>query len=141
MTISYKDYKGASLSFNDEKTSIFYSYKQYSLGLATNLSETLLPYLHILSKESSLFHIGLRDGDRIVQLGAWKQGMPQSFMEQEWEKMYNGETQISVLRPTASTYKRLTMKVASAKKGYEEYHFYLLTVPELNMLNNYMAKQ
>lgn len=140
-TITYTDYKGASLSFNGEQTSILYSYSQCSLGAATNLTETSLPYLHILSKESGLYRIGLRDGDRIVELGAWKQGMPQSMLEREWEKMYKEEMQICVLRPTASTYERLTKKVALDKEGCEEYHTYLLTAPELDVLNKYKTKQ
>lgn len=140
-TILYRDYKGADMMFNGEKTKIFYSYKQYSLNKANNISETSVPYLHILNKESSLYMLGLKDGDRIVELGEWKLGMSYSLLSKEWDKMHSEKLRISVLRPASSTYEILSKIIDSAKLGCEEYHIYALTFPELNMLNDYTNKQ
>ena len=85
--------------------------------------------------------LGLKDGDRIVELGEWKLGMSYSLLSKEWDKMHSEKLQISVLRPVSSTYEKLSKIIDSAKFGCEEYHIYALTFPELNMLNDYTNKQ
>lgn len=137
LTITYKDYKGASISLNGEETEILYSYKQYSLDKAPNISDKSLPYLHILDKESSLYKKGLRDGDRIVRLGSWKTGTPYSLLADEWERMYKEGMEINVLHPSETGYEARAIRLENVKAGCEEYHIFSLTTTELQMLNTY----
>ena len=139
-TIVYKDYKGAELVFKGIKTNMLYSYKQYALVKADNISDLSLPYLHILSKESSLYQSGLHDGDRIIEVGSWRVGMSDQLLRREWERMYKEYITISVLHPMASTYEKRTRKITNAKRNCEEYHIYRLTKQEQEVYNNYNRK-
>lgn len=136
--ITYKDYKGANITFNGEKTNIHNSYSQYSLYEALNISRVSLPYLHILDKKSTLYKMGLRDGDRIVKLGSWTLGDPWSLLSTEWHKMYFGEVIISVLHPSAKGYTNYIKKVTNANPGCEEYHVYSLTNEEEKIFNKWV---
>lgn len=139
-TISYKDYQNSKLINQDKDTTyVLNSYKQQSLDAAKNISNTSMPYLHILSKESPLYVAGMRDGDRIVQLGRWSTGMSESLLAQEWVNMTKKPTTVSVLRPSTLTYEKLSWNLQRTRPDLEEYHIYKLTYPELKALNNFTS--
>lgn len=139
-TITYKDYKGADITLNGERTNIFYSYRQYSLDKATDITSIHLPYLHILDVKSDLYLKGLRDGDRIVQLGSWKLGMSNTVLSSEWDKLGQEEMTIKVLRPSGNTFETITRNVKRTCVNEEEYHIYALTINELERFNDYNNK-
>lgn len=144
-TIEYIDYKGAEMStvHNGDTIQVYLQnpYSQYTIIPTGNLSAKSLPYLHILSKESSMYQEGLRDGDRIVRLGAWKDGMPEAVLEDEWANMYKNGAEISVLSPSVAGYERKTFSLPKGKPGREEYHVYALTKEELRNLKHFYSTE
>lgn len=136
-TITYKDYKGADITLNGERTSIFYSYRQYSLDRANDITGINIPYLHILDMKSNLYLKGLRDGDRIIQLGSWKLGMSNASLSSEWNKLQQKEMTMKVLRPSGPTFETIVREIKRERVNEEEYHIYALTTDELNRFNDY----
>lgn len=130
-SISYKDYKDKYILEDDGDTiKIKYSYEQNYLDIANNISNVQLPYLHILNKKSTLYAAGLRDGDRIIGLGAWKQGMANTFFESQWQKMENSSMTITVLRPKGRGFETITKELTRGDTNQEEYHILALTINE-----------
>lgn len=90
-------------------------------------SDLEFPYLHILSKECTLYGADLKDGDRIIRLGAWHLGQSREKLNQEWSKMsrLNDDMSIEVMRPSKDGFIRLerTIKGGSPTKLKSEYHF------------------
>ena len=137
-TISYNDYKGATISLLNETNTIMYSYKQFSLDKAKDVTNVQLPYLHILDKKSSLYASGLRDGDRIIVLGSWKQGLSTALFESEWSRMKNNTMTITVLRPNAHSFDTISKELTRGHFEKEECHIFALTTNELTQFNNYI---
>ena len=139
-TISYKDYQGAKIEKNNEESLIMYSYKQFSLGMAHDITDIQLPYIHILDKKSELYVEGLRDGDRIIALGNWRRGMSTSLLDTEWKRMKSSEISITVLRPNNQSFETITKNLSRGSSDKEEYHIYALTTNELKQFNDYINK-
>lgn len=137
--ISYTDYKGADIKFKGKDTQINYSYKQYSLDDATNISSTNIAYLHILSKNSMLYNKGLRDGDRIMKLGNWKFGMNLDILSQEWERSLKSRLTIEVLRPSKGVFLTIKKDIKRGDSHEEEYHVYRLTNEEFSFFNKHKS--
>lgn len=95
-----------------------------------NISDVSMPFLHILDKRSALYAAGLRDGDRIVELGDWKEGGTESSLESEWKRAATTAVAIEVLRPTGYVFKRVAIEACRGKQGYEEFHFIKLSRDE-----------
>ena len=130
-SISYKDYKDKYILEDDgDKIKIKYSYEQNYLDIANNISNVQLPYLHILDKKSTLYAAGLRDGDRIIGLGSWKQGMANTLFESQWQKMENSSMTITVLRPKGRGFETITKELTRGDTNQEEYHILALTINE-----------
>jgi len=138
LTISYNDYKGAAISLNNETNTIMYSYKQFSLGKANDVTQVQLPYLHILDKNSPLYANGLRDGDRIISLGSWKHGMAVGLFESAWSQMKGRTMTITVLRPDGQGFKSITKELTRGNADNEECHVFALTTNELEHFNQYV---
>ena len=130
------NFKGEALASGYQIKSDFYS---YVFRDAPNLGRMKMPYLHILSKRSTLYaRYGLRDGDRIVAFGAWRWGNPDKQLELEWHRWAEGKVPVHmvVLRPrqdSRNAYRRLVfasvVRTESAFRN-EEYHILPLTLDE-----------
>lgn len=130
------NFKGEALASGYQINSDYYS---YVFRDAPNLGRWKMPYLHILSKRSTLYaRYGLRDGDRIVAFGAWRWGNPETQLEQEWHRWAAGRVPVNmvVLRPrqdSRNAYRRLAFAsvvcTGCAVKN-EEYHILPLTLDE-----------
>ena len=140
LTITYNDYKGDTIFIGNERINIMYSYKQFSLDKAEDVTHVELPYLHVLDKQSPLYANGLRDGDRIIALGSWKQGMPTSLFNSEWSKMKNKTMSISVLRPNIHSFDSITKELTRGNAEKEECHIFALTTNELKQFYNYVRR-
>lgn len=139
MTISYEDYRNKYiLTDNGAKIKIKNSYKQYSLDIAKDITKVQLPYLHILDKKSTLYAAGLRDGDRIIGLGSWKQGMANTLFESQWQKMENSSMTITVLRPKGRGFETITKELTRGDANQEECHILALTIDEEEQINKYL---
>lgn len=111
---------------------IAYHFTQPNFDTDNNLSDLSLPYLHILDRKSVLAK--LQDGDRIISLGNWRVGMPESVLAQEWQKLLTdgSKAEIKVLRPAqrALTPVQITVTGSSDESGRSEYHIFLLSNAE-----------
>ena len=130
------NFKGDTLVSHYQINRDFYS---YVFRDAQNLGRMKMPYLHILSKRSTLYaRYGLRDGDRIVAFGAWRWGNTEAQLEQEWTRWAAGGRPVYmvVLRPQMdrrNAYQRLafaTVVCAGGEVKKEEYHILPLTLDE-----------
>lgn len=93
-----------------------------------------VPFIHILDKESILYRNGIRDNDRIVQLGNWKLGYSSELLQNEWKTMMNGQPKsMKVLHcepgsPSLSMEPVSTTITASAGDSDKaEYHIFGIT--------------
>ncbi|MBR6181430.1 MAG: ATP-binding protein [Prevotella sp.] len=137
-SISYNDYQGAKIILGDETTTLRHHYKQYYLDIAKDITKVQLPYLHILDKKSTLYAAGLRDGDRIIGLGSWKQGMANTLFESQWQKMENSSMTITVLRPKGRGFETITKELTRGDANQEECHILALTIDEEEQINKYL---
>ena len=141
ISIGYLNLEGITVSTPGGNIKITGSYGQVIYDKADGISTMSVPYLHILSKEGSrLYEEGLRDGDRIMELGQWQWGASKASLPQEWSKMYtSGETKMTVVRPKDSTYVTITVNITpDGRRDAEEYHLLRLTNDEYTHLNSYL---
>lgn len=139
-SISYQDYHDCKIVCGNQDVKINKSYKQFYLDLARDVSEVSLPYLHIQDKRSPLYVLGLKDGDRIIALGSWKQGGDGSLLMNQWMKMAGGEGMIvEVLRPVANFSFKSIKKTVRLKdrKVMADYKVYRLSNEEEQILSHY----
>lgn len=106
-----------------------------------SISNLEIPYLHILSKASSLYVNGLRDGDRIIAIGDWRLGESKEKLNKEWGKLQNGtkEINIKVLHPTQNGYGK-TDKIIKPESNAilnAEYHLMNLSNTEKAFYEKY----
>lgn len=121
---------------------VFKNYNQVAFVEDTEISDMEMPYVHVLSAQSSLYNRqkGLLDGDRIIAFGSWGHGQPVSAFKKEWNRvMENAQTvEVTVLRPTANAYERLefSLPCTTAEQQYIEYHILHLTKDEKAFLQS-----
>ena len=128
------------------KTKIFKKYDQITFVPDPELTDFELPYIHILSPVSKLYNNkkGLRDGDRIIELGKWKLGQSKKLLRKEWNLMIkNGETvHIEVLRPIidSHTYEKKVFDMVCSYKEENliEYHVLNMTNIEKEFIDKYL---
>lgn len=138
------DLKGRFISSSDNsftgKVKINHAFSLPMFTTDKSISNVAMPYLHILSKESPLYNIGLKDGDRIIRIGSWKFGDASTKLLNEWTKLKNSnnEVGISILRPTRNGYAELTKKFKNDTDSelYAEYHFMNLSNDEKSFYEN-----
>ena len=121
--------------------SIRYFYAKETMSEAKNISNIYVPYLHILDKKSLLYISGLRDGDRIIQLGKWKLGMPKNQLDEEWDDLQYAPDSIIVYRPHTETYVKIEKSVFRGFDGKtkEKYYRHALTHEENKRLAKYIV--
>lgn len=141
--VKYLDFKGWQMT--DNKSSyyqIINPYKQFIFDVDDGITSVTIPYIHILDPHCPLYTYnngnGLKDGDRIVRIGAWKWKQPESLLASEWRKLGKEQTEIVVLRPTENGYEQKTfkLKIDESELDLVEYHVLALTENELQILNN-----
>lgn len=121
--------------------SISGEYSQMNFVEAKNLSNVIVPYLHILDKKSVLYQAGLRDGDRIIACGSWKFGMDSGLLWNNWSQMIGSSTTTKVLRVVPGKGYESFEKVVSVPRNsnlYAEYHELALTNAEYVLLKTKM---
>lgn len=135
------NFKGENLASGYLINSDFYS---YVFREAQNLGRTKMPYLHILSKRSTLYaRYGFRDGDRIITFGSWHWGDSEVQLEQAWHSWATGGNPVHmvVLRPQLDrrgAFQRLVKIVMPSENAVknEEYHILPLTLDEESAINS-----
>ena len=123
------------------------NYKQLLYMDDPQLSDSDIPYIHVLSPKSKMYNKGdLRDGDRIIKLGNWEFGHNKTLLSREWNTaMRNGKAiPVEVLRPniTSQTYehKSFEMMCSDEEDKTIEYHFLRMTQIEEDFMYNFMNK-
>lgn len=128
-------------------TPFFKQYEQVKFEDDPEISDTEIPYIHVLSKKSQLYDNkkGLRDGDRIIAFGKWKLGQPISTFRKEWDRVLKQDNTVlvTVLRPSTETKelkKEEDLKLNFSKEESEwiEYHTLHLTKKEEEFIHQYL---
>lgn len=100
----------------------------------SSISDIDMPYLHILTSESMLYKNGMRDGDRLIQIGNWRIGMNKKLFQKEWNKIneYGKSSGITLIRPDRDGYKKLSYTIEGKPSEHKksEYHFLRLSKKE-----------
>lgn len=140
LSVKYLSLKGVSVTTASGDKFVIDSYGQMTFCKANGISTMSIPYLHILSKENCrLYEKGLRDGDRIVELGQWRWGNSDAILLQEWFKMRTSkETKVTVLRPEGLSFTTITITVTLDGHDADEYHILRLTDDEYKQLRKYL---
>ncbi len=122
-------------------TPIFNTYNQMVFKPDESLSAKEMAFIHVLSSRSRMYSrgSGVKDGDRIVEFGAWKDGMPLSTLETLWQQTLSSASsgvKVSVLRPEASSLKKLsfTFSVDASEVEHIEMHRAFLSREEMIFL-------
>lgn len=109
------------------------------------VSGVRVPFVHILSPSSVLHASRIKDGDRLLSLGAWRLGMPETLLSREWNRLAkDGDTvEIVVLRKGGNGMERKNFQVRgnSAEGERSEYHVFNLSNREATMFNRYAGSQ
>lgn len=138
----YLDCKGRPFIYKNKEYIISNPYSQMNFVTPKDLSGKYVPYLHILDKESPLYRIGLRDGDRIVGCGQWRFGMDTQLLEKEWKKAGTKPCTIDVLRPNIRRgYTTVTRNINTEGELDAEYHVLALTRAEYELVQQQMKKE
>ena len=127
-------------------TKIFKEYDQITFKPDPELTDFEIPYIHILSPDSKLYNNkrGLRDGDRIVELGKWKSGQSKILLQQEWYRLLGkGEVvHIEVLRPIidSHTYEKkvFDMSCSNNEESLIEFHVLNMTKAEKKFIEKWI---
>lgn len=139
----YLDFKGLSFIYQNTQYFITNTYHQMIFVAPQNLSGKSIPYLHILNRESSLYKVGLRDGDRIIACGKWCFGMSNVTLNREWEKTGSQPIGLTVLRPNKKKgYLQIqtTVPKSSETDIMAEYHILTLTKTEYELIQQQNRK-
>lgn len=125
----------------DRPYRIIKSYKQHIFKIDSDITNTTIPYVHILDKNCSLYDggNGLKDGDRLIKIGQWSWKKSDALLKSEWYRLCDEPLDIEVLRPTKDGYEKMTYKMQFKDKDIEmiEYHVFALTKDELQMIKTY----
>lgn len=139
--IEYINFKGNLMLYGNDTIKIENMYCQNVLNEDDMSKEIVVPYLHIIDKESLLYIQGFRDGDRIIKLGKWKLGNSELLLQKEWNRLKKDSIRITVLRPNIGIFvsydrieKLINRNDDSRKK--EAYYIYALTEEESRILKN-----
>ncbi len=112
------------------------NYVQQHFVRASDISNVSHVFLHILTTKSSLYSSGLKDGDRIIELGRWKRGKPETILVQEWKRLLEEELPVVILRPVNGSYQTHRFeKIRRNAVAEEEYHIYHLSATEFEYIN------
>jgi len=130
--ILYGDFRKDGYRMTNGRDTLAFPTPYYGTRLeaADNLSDISLPYLHILDRRSPLYTAGLRDGDRIVGLGAWREGAADALLAAEWQRLRCETLPVEVLRPEADGLRRIQLDSQLGADELEEYHIFRLTLAE-----------
>jgi hypothetical protein len=117
----------------------------YTFVDSNYISNQKVAYLHIKSKASALYKLGLKDGDRIICIDNWKYSASMQGFESAWESLYNqGKHVIKVLRPkdnqSFEEIKRYVPQLTKAKYQTERVYCYKLTPDEQQRFNISLTK-
>ena len=116
------------------KRSIYKSFTIPMFDLDDSASNIEMPFLHILSKESQLYKLGLKDGDRIIKIGSWHLGDSKEKFVKVWDSLMSGSESFDMdfLRPTADGFEKISriVKGDPYSKLNSEYHFFNLSKSE-----------
>lgn len=134
----YSDFYGKIVNLEGSTVEITSHFNNNQFIKDRNISDTAVPYLHILSKESAYYKEGLRDGDRIIRFGTWRIGISNTLLNLEWKDALKRDKEIRVLRPTESGFQEISIKKRRLDKAHEEYHFLRLTREEEEKYNSYL---
>lgn len=139
LKVEYLDFMGhviedATSVYGDVK--ILRSYKQYVLEKTDDITSFSYPYLHIIDKESDMYKMGFKDGDRIIKFGKWNIGDSISRLNAEWSSWVNSNyyVEIEILRPLSNgLIDRIKKNLNNTQpsKKLQEYHLMPLTTEEL----------
>ncbi len=119
------------------------SYWQYIAQSDNNVSTTGVSYLHLLSKESKLYQLGLKDGDIILDGNNHPAILNQPS---ELISMINNQHELIVMRanPNENRYERTTIKspsnIAPAEANLIHIHVTKLGLTEAQMFNRCLNK-
>ena len=133
----YLNCTGLSFEYKGKEYAISGTYSQMNFVRPRDLSIYSVPYLHILDKQSLLYQLGLRDGDRIVACGQWKFGMSDELLSKYWNKVNVNPIKIKVLRcNNARKYVTIvkTLSFPQQLSLYSEYHELALTNKEYQLM-------
>lgn len=133
--IVYRDFKSEGYHIQkdrdyDGRIDFRTPYYGFVFEKATDISAASLPYLHILDHRSPLYAAGLRDGDRIVRLGAWREGGAADALAFEWERLRRGPLPMEILRPDGDSLRRISLDATLGTDELEEYHILRLSTAE-----------
>ena len=128
------------------ETKIFKKYNQITFKPDPELTDFEIPYIHVLSAASELYNNkkGLRDGDRIIQLGKWELGQSNILLRQEWSRLLRkGEVvHVEVLRPIieSHTYEKKPFDIVchDNEENLIEYHVINMTKTEKKFIDKYL---
>jgi len=139
--VRYREFKSAGylIQKGQQKISFKTPHYGYVFESADDLSSTSLPYLHILDRRSPLYTVGLRDGDRIVRLGAWHEGGSDTLLAAEWQRLRRDTLPIEVLRPEADGLSKIQRNVHLGADELEEYHIFRLSIAEKSRYDRYKS--
>lgn len=144
--IEYINFKGNLMLYGNDTIKIENMYCQNVFNEDDISKEIVVPYLHILDKESLLYIHGFRDGDRIIRLGKWKLGNSEILLQKEWNRSKKDSIMITVLRPNVGilvSYDRIEKRIKrdGVSREKEAYYIYALTEEESRILKNKIELQ
>lgn len=147
MAVSYRDFKNDVIESGDSKFNIPVHVRFPVAEESDGITDVAVPFLHILSKESVLHSDDsnrLLDGDRLMAVGNWRFGMPESLLASEWARLDNDDARmnIEVLRVEGAGLKPVAVSV-EGRKGEarrSEYHVFNLSRQELDTFDRYAKK-
>lgn len=130
-------------------TRVFEDFEQFLYTDDPELSAFAIPYIHVLSPNSSMYDkenpdISVFDGDRIIEFNNWKLGDSKDLLEQEWNKSFANKASIRlvVLRPNIDSHsftkKVLSFNNINDERKLIEFHFLLLSNEEKRIIQNWI---
>lgn len=137
--VDYGDFKGWLMTKDNHAYDILNSYKQFVFNKDKNVTNSTIPYIHILDRSCSVYDSGkgLKDGDRLIKVGNWEWGQSTEKLATVWQRMKKTPVEIEVLRPTKNGLERkeFLMQVRSSDLDLVEYRLFAMTPSELQMIN------
>ena len=129
----FRDLKGSVVNVSGYNTELANHYEQILFNDQADMSDVSAAFLHMKSKDSSLYKAGLKDNDIIVSLDGWRFGMPEKRLASAWESLLSKDgAQIEILRYTGGEYEALefTLPRREGDGADEAYYMFRLTEDE-----------